>query len=261
MKRIICELCSVEISASNYNKHLKRHKNHPETFKENAYRVDHDDLFCKFCKKECKNKNSLTQHEIRCKENPCRINVFVDKFNNKGKTPWNKGLSCKTDSRIQASRDTYNKNKENGKYHYRRKHTEEEKQKLREKALENGFGGFAWRKGVYYNDIKLDSSYEVAVAKSLDDNNIKWERPSRFKYHWDGKLHYYTPDFYLPEYDVYLDPKNDFLINNVNPRLGYKDTDKINKVSLENKIRIVILNKDQLCWDAIKNLIIPPPPK
>lgn len=36
------------------------------------YILDHDDLFCKFCHKECKNKNSLCQHELRCKNNPNR---------------------------------------------------------------------------------------------------------------------------------------------------------------------------------------------
>lgn len=39
------------------------------------YHVDHDDLFCKFCGKECKNKNSLAQHEIRCQSNPERKSV------------------------------------------------------------------------------------------------------------------------------------------------------------------------------------------
>ena len=28
-------------------------------------------------------------------------------------------------------------------------------------------------KGILYNDTKFDSSYEVTVAKSLDENNIK----------------------------------------------------------------------------------------
>lgn len=28
---------------------------------------------CKYCNKECKNKNSLAQHECRCKDNPNRI--------------------------------------------------------------------------------------------------------------------------------------------------------------------------------------------
>jgi hypothetical protein len=63
----------------------------------------------------------------------------------------------------------------------------------------------------------------------------------------NGIIHYYTPDFYLPEYDIYLDPKNDFLIENINPVLGYTDIDKIHQVELENNIKVLILNKDQLC--------------
>ena len=30
-------------------------------------------MVCKYCGKECKNQNSLSQHEIRCKENPNHI--------------------------------------------------------------------------------------------------------------------------------------------------------------------------------------------
>lgn len=71
----------------------------------------------------------------------------------------------------------------------------------------------------------------------------------------DGKLHYYTPDFYLPDYNLYLDPKNDFLINNINPKLGYADSYKIEQVMLQNNIRIIILNKEQLSWDYIKQQI------
>ena len=82
-------------------------------------------------------------------------------------------------------------------------------------------------------------------------NKIVWERPSRFSYHLEGILHYYTPDFYLPEYNVYLDPKNDFLINNVNPSLGYKDIDKIIQVEKENAIKIIVLNKEELDWNSI----------
>ena len=39
------------------------------------------EYICKFCGKECKNKNSLTQHEIRCKENPNRLECFGNKRN------------------------------------------------------------------------------------------------------------------------------------------------------------------------------------
>lgn len=40
---------------------------------------------CKFCNKECKNSNSLTQHEIRCKNNPNRIPFKEKRASNKNK--------------------------------------------------------------------------------------------------------------------------------------------------------------------------------
>ena len=38
-------------------------------------------FICKYCGRECKNKNSLTQHEIRCKSNPDHIECFGNKSN------------------------------------------------------------------------------------------------------------------------------------------------------------------------------------
>ena len=115
------------------------------------------------------------------------------------------------------------------------------------------------RKNNYYKRINFMSSYEVELAKNLDIHNIKWILPKRFKYYVNNdikdKYHYYTPDFYLPYYNIYLDPKNDFLINNINPKLGYNDIDKINWVMQQNNIRVLILTKEQLRWEIIKTLI------
>lgn len=58
-----------------------------------------DVLYCKYCGKECKNKNSLIQHEIRCKENPNKIDTS-NSWNNKNRQVWNKGLTKETDERI-----------------------------------------------------------------------------------------------------------------------------------------------------------------
>lgn len=55
---------------------------------------------CKYCNKECKNKNSLVQHEIRCKLNPNKIQVVNHRGKNNpmhGKSAWNKGLTKETD--------------------------------------------------------------------------------------------------------------------------------------------------------------------
>lgn len=64
-----------------------------------------------------------------------------------------------------------------------------------------------------YNGQMFDSGYEVKVAKWLDQNNVKWERGMVI--YWkdkNEKQHRYFPDFYLPSYNVYLDPKNKFCI-------------------------------------------------
>ena len=58
-------------------------------------------LVCKFCNKECKNPNSLRNHERLCGSNPTRqtsnLNSRIDK------TPWNKGLTKITDNRVKQN--------------------------------------------------------------------------------------------------------------------------------------------------------------
>lgn len=65
-----------------------------------------------------------------------------------------------------------------------------------------------------YNGVVFDSGWEVTIAKHLDKLHIEWVRPSDpiewFDY--EGKSRKYFPDFYLPTYDVFLDPKNPIAI-------------------------------------------------
>lgn len=87
-------------------------------------------------------------------------------------------------------------------------HTPETIEVIRQKALESNHRRL--RKGmVEYKGVMLDSSWELALAMRLDELQIKWERPKPLK--WvdkNGDKHNYFPDFYLEEYDLYLDPKN-----------------------------------------------------
>ena len=219
-----------------------------------------NEYFCEYCGKKCKNKNSYAQHKIRCKLNEQRINVYIRNFNERGRVAWNKGLTKETDSRIAKSFETFYNNKSLGlhtNYTGGKNFSNDSRRKLREAAIKRGLGGVRPTKKILYNGIKLGSSYEVKLAKDLDANNIKWSVPKRVKYiDSNNKVHYYTPDLYLPEYDVYLDPKNDFLINNVNPRLGFSDSDKIKWVCEQNNIRVFILNKNQLTWKYIKENLL-----
>lgn len=61
--------------------------------------------------------------------------------------------------------------------------------------------------------VKLDSAWEEALAKRLDSIGIEWIRPAAVK--WvdkDGVTRNYFPDFYLPKFDLYLDPKNPYAL-------------------------------------------------
>lgn len=60
----------------------------------------------------------------------------------------------------------------------------------------------------YRNEIVLKGSWELLVAQIFDDIGINWQQPSTpFEYIWNGKKHLYFPDFYLTDYDMYLEIK------------------------------------------------------
>lgn len=67
----------------------------------------------------------------------------------------------------------------------------------------------------------------------MDDNNIKWIRPyTGIEYQYNGSTHLYFPDFYLVEYDYYIEVK------------GYeRDKDRI-KYSVVNNL--ILIKKDEI---------------
>lgn len=92
-------------------------------------------------------------------------------------------------------------------------------------------------------EVTLQSSYELTCSQILDKMSIKWIRPSHLKY--DGRC--YFPDFYLVDYDVYLDPKNDYK--------AIQDADKIQKVIDQNSVKVFVLSKKQLSEEYIASVI------
>lgn len=107
-----------------------------------------------------------------------------------------------------------------------------------------------------YNGVQLHSSYETRVAIDLDANNIRWTRPAPIIWRdTNGENHRYYPDFYLPDLDIYLEPKNDFLINSINPAFGITDREKIQKVGKQARIKIILLRESELSWNIIQEKI------
>jgi len=97
-----------------------------------------------------------------------------------------------------------------------KRHTIESKQKMSEKALKSTHRRLVKSTRKYLctdgTEVLLDSSWEEALARRLDTLCIKWVRPIT-PIPWldtNGRQHNYFPDFYLPDMDLYLDPKNPF---------------------------------------------------
>lgn len=60
----------------------------------------------------------------------------------------------------------------------------------------------------YYNNIYFRGSWDMGLAKFLDENNIKWiYEPQRFEI---KEGYTYLPDFFLPESNLYIEVKGYF---------------------------------------------------
>ncbi len=204
---------------------------------------------CIHCKDEFnigdKPKGWMANHSRWCDKNPKR-QEYLDKLKNNGDI-----------DRIQLMNDARKKSGIHNQFEKARiegkdipehpmkgkevpalrgkKHTKETKQLLKEKALTSTHRRL--RKGVVeYKGVLLDSSWELKLAKRLDELNIKWFRPDPIP--WideEGVTHNYFPDFYLPEYDKYLDPKNKHAIKVQENKLKilltqYKNIDIIDSI-------------------------------
>lgn len=195
-------------------------------------------MFCKFCNKECKNKNSLTNHQRLCPKNPDR-NYVSHTLSKNGYVAWNKGLTKETNDSLAKTSATMkrlgyggwpktassNGGKAGGGYR-------ENAGRSKKFKVPDSFG----------KEVCLQSTFELKCSQLLNELKIQWIRPSALKY--DGKN--YFPDFYLPDFDLYLDPKNSYKAK--------LDTIKIEKVRQQNNVKVFILLEEHLTIDYIKSL-------
>lgn len=208
-----CPKCNNWFSAKagNYNKHINSCNG--------TYIKSGDRGVCKYCDErfDLSDKPSgwMANHSRWCDENPKR-QEYVDKLSKNGNACAMNAARKKNGIHNQFEKarlegkeipEHPNKGKEVPALQGR-KHTEETKQLIREKALASPHRRL--KKGVVeYKGILLDSSWELELAKRLDELGVKWVRPDPIP--WidkEGVRHNYFPDFYLEDYDLFLDPKN-----------------------------------------------------
>ena len=158
-------------------------------------------LICKFCGKECKNENSLRNHERCCPSNVNRVYkngmtgkrgsnqfIFAKQHNVDVPSAWTKGLP-----------GTFT-----GK-----KHTEETKKKIGEKLSVNNKGGRS--KWYIVAGQNVQGTWERDIAIKFEQLNIRWTKLKTnrhtLKYEMGGTTRSYTPDFYLQDYDMFVEVK------------------------------------------------------
>ena len=208
MKTTLCTSCNNSIKNCNFKKHYSSCNGEYIPFSKASE--------CKYCSVNLEQFTSANRanHVRWCDQNPKR---FEYKKINSGKqlnTP--ESVRKRTEKIKQAWADgKYNGIVNVGSTGY--KHSVETKLHLKEKALASphrrlvrSIRKYTKKDGTIVN---LDSSWEEALAVRLDNTNIDWIRPDPIK--WidnDGITHNYFPDFYLIDYDIYLDPKNPYAI-------------------------------------------------
>ncbi len=195
---------------------------------------------CIFCDKLCKNFNSKRQHEVRCKLNPDAIEI-VSNFINYNEKVKSGEIERKITNQFTKAKElglekpivkdsTRKKISENSKkYIWTEERKLEHSKIMSEVALNNPdvYGNKQKRNIIDYKGYKFDSLWELNVAKYFDLNGIKWIRPEvPIPYKWNDKWHLYYPDFYLVDFDKYIEVK------------GY-ETDR-----------------DKAKWSSVKNIIV-----
>lgn len=202
-------------------------------------------LLCLYCNKECKSANAQRNHERLCKLNPNRqLTVFSDpefqKINpGRGSNQFTKAKSeGRTVELLPETREKFRQNILNRTPEFTKEVGKRISETLLRKAA-NGEWHTSVAKKMHYthNGVDLHGSWEYKYVLYLEKNNIEWQRcKESFKYFYEDKWRTYTPDFYLPATDEYIEIK------------GYKtEKDNAKWEQFPSYRKLTVLTKKELC--------------
>ena len=210
-------------------------------------------ITCSKCNRDISNSN-VKKHFTSCEGVKYKKIRGIDHHPNFGykdgtRKAWNYNLTKDTDDRVKLNSEKVSKSRINNPNISGWQHSEETKDTLSILACTRLKKNSKYSKNIEYKPgIILESSYEVRVAEILDELSIEWIKVRKgFIWNDNGKIRRYIPDFYLPTFDLYLDPKNDYLI--------IKDRAKIESAMHLNNIRVIVLNTSNINKDYFLNML------
>jgi len=245
-----CDKCNKEISSSNFDRHYSKcdpTKRKSIPIDENWLTVD-GKYKCPHCE-FITSKNGISTH-IFTEHTEEGKKFKLEKYNNseiKEKMSWSRGLTKETDIRVKEAAENQKKLIASGEIvlywlgktlspDHKSKLSQAQSIVLEDKGINNSniFQNVKSYKckNILSKEYNLRGTYELRMAQWLNDKNILWVRKIYLNYFKEGTKKTYTPDFYLPEHDLYLETK------------GYypeKDQIKMKLVLEQNKINLRII--------------------
>lgn len=179
---------------------------------------------CQFCNATKKSTNSLKCHERCCKQNPNRTPTYYENWTEEKRARHSKLMkerntnslrefSLEKRQQLSIKQKLHNENYWNDET--RKIHSK----KMKEIVLNNPNSyinkdcrGSRVKSIKSYDsfgsEVILKGTWEVLIAQLLTEQNVKWKKDQLLgEYEWNNGLHLYYVDFYLPEYEVYIEVK------------------------------------------------------
>jgi hypothetical protein len=230
-----CKYCGKEFETSqklnghvgwcemNPNKRDKSVLNHTRSaIKNTSSKLKGVEVACQYCGKLCK-LYGLKNHERTCKMNPNRVpqRGTHSKLTGHIYVAWNKGLNKETDERVRKNAEAVSNSYKSGKCKVwcdgLTKENDERLAKMSKNisdTVNDKVANEEWHSSLgkvhHYecNGYTMHGKWELALAEYLNKKKISWERcKDKFRYYFEEAWHYYHPDIYLPDYDLYIEVK------------------------------------------------------
>lgn len=217
---------------------------------------------CKYCDRSIiSTRHSV--HESKCEQNPHvipKIKSSRKPGKQIGSPAWNKGLKKETNEIIAQMAKTNSQRIQekikNGTFVPNRPSKQFCEELSKRQSLKNSGGKSKWFK---LGDQSVQGTYELQFAKALIANKIEWEKVRTnchiFQFEQNSKLKSYSPDFWLPELELYIEIKGFWWGN---------DKEKMELVKNQNQDKKLILifgksKLDNVCSGNLKmNLLLEP---
>ena len=171
---------------------------------------------CPYCSKQYKTINALRSHKGYCKSNPNSVEHPAKRRTGKNNPMYGKKTSNQFTSNpnFEVSTETKQKISKALKGKKWSKDRKEKHSKIMSEIVKNKpesyrHGNKGGRTKIYeYKGYKLRGTWELKVAMYFDSIDIKWTNHVKsFSYVYKGKERQYYPDFYLPDYNMYVEVK------------------------------------------------------